>query len=282
MGCRTWMLAAVVVSAAVTFGVGVWAGEAAGRREGLERLVAAYPSALSGFEGSDLIWRDGTRMPLMAAGSAAPLSAWLADPGILGMLDPAYPAGRGVSAPDLEQGSDQVSDPASNPGRGPVREPGRARDPAFFAKLYGDCTKGEVAASLVDVVWLPSKWGQTVKVSGRHGMAERLRAVSARLDALPARFDAFLFPPAGTYNCRPVAGEGRLSAHGYGIAFDLPVGGADYWRWVRWGKGGPPPWRNRIPAEIVAAFEAEGFVWGGRWRHFDTMHFEYRPEMFAR
>ena len=29
----------------------------------------------------------------------------------------------------------------------------------------------------------------------------------------------------------------------------------------------------------VDAFEAEGFIWGGRWYHFDTMHFEYRPEL---
>ncbi|WP_228384801.1 M15 family metallopeptidase [Campylobacter pinnipediorum] len=25
-------------------------------------------------------------------------------------------------------------------------------------------------------------------------------------------------------------------------------------------------------------FEKNGFIWGGRWKHFDTMHFEYRPE----
>ena len=38
-------------------------------------------------------------------------------------------------------------------------------------------------------------------------------------------------------------------------------------------------WKNRIPQEIVDAFEAEGFIWGGRWAHYDTMHFEYRPEL---
>ncbi|MBP9613702.1 MAG: M15 family metallopeptidase, partial [Sulfurospirillum sp.] len=26
--------------------------------------------------------------------------------------------------------------------------------------------------------------------------------------------------------------------------------------------------------------EKYGFVWGGRWYHYDTMHFEYRPELF--
>src|SRR3569623_1717748 len=33
------------------------------------------------------------------------------------------------------------------------------------------------------------------------------------------------------------------------------------------------------PARNVAIFERHGFIWGGRWSHFDTMHFEYRPEL---
>jgi hypothetical protein len=36
---------------------------------------------------------------------------------------------------------------------------------------------------------------------------------------------------------------------------------------------------NRIPLEIVAIFERHGFIWGGKWSHYDTMHFEYRPEL---
>ena len=36
-----------------------------------------------------------------------------------------------------------------------------------------------------------------------------------------------------------------------------------------------------IPVEIVEPVEAEGFSWGGKWYHYDTMHFEYRPELFA-
>ena len=40
-------------------------------------------------------------------------------------------------------------------------------------------------------------------------------------------------------------------------------------------------YRNRMPAEIVAIFEKHGFIWGGKWYHFDTMHFEYRPELLV-
>ena len=58
---------------------------------------------------------------------------------------------------------------------------------------------------------------------------------------------------------------------------DVNVACGDYWRWRRPLSTG---YRNRLPAGIVTAFEAEEFIWGGRWYHFDTMHFEYRPEFF--
>lgn len=28
-----------------------------------------------------------------------------------------------------------------------------------------------------------------------------------------------------------------------------------------------------------SAREKHGFIWGGCWYHYDTMHFEYRPEL---
>ena len=40
-------------------------------------------------------------------------------------------------------------------------DPGRFRNAAFFAKMYGDCKKGEVAPHLVSIAWLPKSWGQT-------------------------------------------------------------------------------------------------------------------------
>jgi D-alanyl-D-alanine carboxypeptidase len=40
----------------------------------------------------------------------------------------------------------------------------------------------------------------------------------------------------------------------------------------------PLVYKNKIPLEIAAAFEKHGFIWGGKWYHFDGMHFEYRPE----
>ena len=54
----------------------------------------------------------------------------------------------------------------------------------------------------------------------------------------------------------------------------------DYWQWAKQPEGALA-WRNRIPREIVEIFERHGFIWGGRWYHFDSLHFEYRPELIA-
>lgn len=225
------------------------------------RIAAAYPDHIVGVEGGMLRWRDGSSAPLDdGLGDKSP-EEWLTRPDIEDMLRLPYPAG---------------AVPAPPP---PGADPGRARNADFFARMYGDCRKGEVARHLVDVVWLPKRSGQRLKVTSVNGVAERLAAVIRRLDSLPAAFDVYLVPSAGTYNCRTVAGTPEISAHGYGIAIDIAIARADYWRWRRPDAAGQPVWRNAVPPEIVAIFEDEGFIWGGRWHHFDTMHFEYRPEL---
>ena len=102
-------------------------------------------------------------------------------------------------------------------------------------------------------------------------------------DALATRPDLkrYLAPSAGTFNWRKVAGAANMSVHSFGAAIDLNTKYADYWVWAGGKPGNVPSHANRYPMEIVAAFEAEGFIWGGRWYHYDTMHFEYRPELIA-
>jgi hypothetical protein len=226
-----------------------------------EALLRAYPEQLQGVEGTGadaaLIWKDGTRMSL-GPGAEKPLDAWLAHPDLSDILRFPYPAGEVTTPPP--QGHD----------------PGRARPTAFFQKMYGDCSKAEVIAQLVDVVWLPTKSGQKLKATRINGVASRLQAISDALDKLPQRFDVYLIPSAGTYACRPIAGTSNPSAHGFGIAIDVSTTHAHYWRWSRAGAAG---YHNNIPTEIVQIFEAHGFIWGGKWWHYDTMHFEYRPEL---
>jgi len=229
----------------------------------LDRLLQVYPEHLARIEGNTLIWRSGARMPLDDGKGAKPFETWLADPDIEDMLAVPYPR-TGIGRP-----------PARNV------DPGRARNAAFFTAMYGDCTKGEVTRTLVEIVWLPKKAGQRLKVTAINGVAARLEAVSRELDALPARFDAYLSPSAGTYNCRPIAGTAQRSAHGYGIAIDLALRHAHYWRWSKPTADGRLTYRNAVPLEIVRVFEKHGFIWGGAWYHYDTMHFEYRPELLG-
>ncbi|GBR76144.1 hypothetical protein NO2_0741 [Candidatus Termititenax persephonae] len=85
----------------------------------------------------------------------------------------------------------------------------------------------------------------------------------------------------GAYARRHIAGTGARSLHSYGLAIDLVVPRAEQY----WFKAGPQwydvPYskRGNPPEAIIKIFESHGFVWGGKWDIFDTMHFEYRPEI---
>jgi hypothetical protein len=223
-------------------------------------LVRAYPDALIGFDGANLIWRDGERMPV-------------------GQVHPSWSEEEVLRAPSI---ADQLAAryPAGAPALPPKDDPGRARNRTFFDKLYGDCRAGQVAQRLVQIVWLPRTWGHTVSITSVNGVDLALQAVSRELDELPAQYTTYLHPVGGTYNCRRVAGTEQTSMHAWGAAIDINTASSDYWRWSR-PAGDPPAYRNRIPPEIVATFERHGFIWGGRWAHFDTMHFEYRPELLG-
>lgn len=141
----------------------------------------------------------------------------------------------------------------------PAEDPGRARVEALYRAAWP-------VKALVDGKF----FGQKIRVQPK--VATALAAVEKKLtglkDALP-----FLKKLGGTWNPRNIAGTDRQSAHSWGIAIDLNPDLSHYWRWSKTG------WQNKVPQSVVDAFEAEGFIWGGRWYHFDTMHFEYRPEL---
>lgn len=227
----------------------------------LDALIAAYPDHLAGHDGRDVIFKDGTRLPITD--------------------------GRKKSFEQMLEAGD-IRDQFAIPYRlGPVdkppgvnEDPGRIRNEALFRKLYGDCRKGEVAPRLVRVPWLTSRGGGTVMVTRVNGVAGKVAAVAAELDRLPAAMTKYLVPSAGAYNCRVIAGTKRLSVHAFGAAIDISAKFGDYWRWGS-KRGAPPVWRNRVPQPIVDVFERYGFIWGGKWYHYDTLHFEYRPELIA-
>ncbi len=245
----TWLAAA---SAAAGFGA-----PPADLDARLDRLVAAYPDFLRGHDGNWLVLKDGRRFAISDGRSDKPFDDMIEHPDIDDMFFAGYPAGAEAAAP------------AEN------FDPGRVRFAPLFDAMYGDCRRGAVAARLRRIAWLPRHHGGSVEITTVNGVDRQLEAAIAELDALPDGDMRYLRHSSGTYNCRRVAGSSAPSAHGWGIAIDIDSAAADYWRWS--GKG----WHNRVPVEIARIFERHGFIWGGRWYHYDTMHFEYRPELIA-
>ena len=89
------------------------------------------------------------------------------------------------------------------------------------------------------------------------------------------------------WSWRNIADTQSRSYHSYGLAIDIipkSYGGKDtYWLWTSRYR---QDWWNvsynerfHPPAAVIKAFEKFGFIWGGKWLYFDTMHFEYRPEI---
>ncbi len=229
----------------------------------LDALIAAYPDKLASYTDNELVWKDGTRTPLGKAQPNKPFAEMLERADIRDQFAIPYPL-------------------AAEPFRPPTvdEDPGRIRNEAFFLKMYGDCRRGAVTPGLRAVSWLPNHGGGTVRVTAVNGVAGQLEKVSRELDSLPAAMIQYLVPTSGTYNCRPIAETSRLSVHAFGAAIDINARFGDYWLWSKRPDGGIV-WRNRIPKEIVEIFERHGFIWGGRWYHFDSLHFEYRPELIA-
>ncbi|WP_297423903.1 M15 family metallopeptidase [Clostridium sp.] len=157
-------------------------------------------------------------------------------------------------------------------------DPGRARHYELFNEVYGN-SKGAIEKNLKSL-----KFGYTnYQFNSKNNANSSLEAVLKELIPLAkTRGDigSILYPASGTYNYRVISGTGRLSPHSYGIAIDLKSDKRDYWKWSSEKQG-----KQRLgdyPKELVEAFEKNNFVWGGKWNHFDILHFEYRPEIILK
>jgi len=92
-----------------------------------------------------------------------------------------------------------------------------------------------------------------------------------------------------SFKQKEIVGSQNSSFHGYGLAVDLVPRSYDkkhvYWKWSAvyykdWHRI-PVQQRWSPPQPVIDAFERNGFVWGGKWVHFDVIHFEYRPEIIV-
>lgn len=222
-------------------------------------LRAAYPDISLSADGRSLRVGAGAPLPLHGPPAATP-QARLAQASIADQFAQPYPLG-----------------PDPGPRETPWFDPGRARNEAFFRALwFADRATAEAALTQVRA---PHLGGAVFTVTRKRNLACQLEAVLAAL-APGAQALAPVFAEAGGgFNWRVIAGTQRLSAHSFGIAVDVNAGLGGYWRWSGAAEGQVGAHRNRIPAEVVTAFERYGFIWGGKWHHFDGMHFEYRPEL---
>ncbi len=222
----------------------------------MQRLVAAYPAFLVGAEGNAIRWKDGSTTVWDDGKGRKTPEQLEADPDLEDMFTFAYPKDSIIFQENFD--------------------PGRIRNEAFFKKMYGS-DAAQVGANLVTTPWITGESG--LKITKVNGVDKALVAVVKDLEAMPA-VRKYLTTPGGTFYWRKIAGTDRLSAHSFGMALDINVKYSDYWRWSPEFKAGKAlVYHNQIPMEIVRIFERHGFIWGGKWYHYDTMHFEYRPEL---
>jgi hypothetical protein len=238
----------------------------AGLRDNLRALLTGYAGYCQGLALADhnhlyLIMKDNVRI-LYDDGKVKSFEEKLDHPDLEDMLSQVYPAG------DFTEYKTDY-------------DPGRIRVNAFFTSVYGGTSK-QVQANLTTVNFC----GQKVEFNARNGAAAALGRVGENLAALiksKPELRKYVFPLGGSVNWRSIAGTSRLSPHSWGIAFDLNPRCGAYWRWQK----SPTPasilkLRQSYPQEIVKIFEAQGFIWGGKWSHYDLMHFEYRPELLVK
>lgn len=157
-------------------------------------------------------------------------------------------------------------------------DPGRRRVYALLKEVYGE-SKQQVESNLKNV----SVGYSNYQFNGNNKAAESLQNVIKELIPITQKrkdIGVYVYPCSGTFNYRLIAGTNQLSPHSFGIAIDLARDKRDYWKWASREEG-----EKRIasyPKELVEIFEKNDFVWGGKWGHFDILHFEYRPEIILK
>lgn len=219
----------------------------------LLNLVRSYPAFLDSADEKNLYWKDGTVMIYDDGISNKSHDEMLDNPDIEDMLFQDYVKGENWDMPPTEN-----------------FEPGRIRYEPFFLKMYGN-SSSEVSSNVVSVTWVD---GSELSFSSVNGAADSLVKVIEELNQLPQEFKKYLVNPGGTFVWRNIAGTDRLSNHSFATAIDINTKYSAYWKWNK-----NLTYQNQIPMEIVEIFEKYGFIWGGKWYHYDTMHFEFRPEL---
>lgn len=239
----------------------------------LKLLKKAYPDFIKEVNSDSLTWANGEHMNINDNTSGTTVDS----PTLLEQLNqPTYPTNKMVKCETYI----------------PKNDPGRIRNETFFAKMYGG-NEGDARSNLDTVYWMPEYFDHQypLLITRVNGVNIKLKRISDQLESLVKKhsdFLKYLDKPSGTFYWRHIQNSKRRSPHSFGIAIDINSSYANYWIWdtgIKENKINQTdmfPYKNRIPCEIVTVFEDNGFIWGGKWQHYDTMHFEYRPELIAR
>ena len=229
-------------------------------KKDLLTMFMAYPNHVVGVEKSNngqifIILKSGKKI-LYDDKQQKSHEGKLNNPDIQDMLEQIYPLGNINKLQDVNF------------------DPGRVRVYSLLQCVYGN-SKSKVESQLRN-----TSGGQFNK---ENKAAESLNNVLRDINLAGktnSKVSGFVYPINGTYNYRYISGTNRLSPHAFGIAIDIKSHPHDYWKWNTRANG-----EKRMlsyPIELVEIFEKNNFVWGGKWGHFDMLHFEYRPEIMIK
>jgi len=154
----------------------------------------------------------------------------------------------------------------------------------FFNALYSASNRNEALEQIRTIHFL----GRNINV--HYMIVEKLNSIEERIltaSETDGQVQAYIdnIETIAGWSWREVSGSGTRSFHSFGIAIDIlpgELGGRQiYWQWAgpNW-RSIPRQHRYNPPDAVIRAFESFGFFWGGHWLPFDTIHFEYRPEVF--
>lgn len=227
----------------------------------IEKLINAYPNFIKNYSDNYIIWKDDEKMIFDDSISNKSFEEKLNNPSLKDQLSIKYTK--------INENNSFI--PSLN------EDSGRIRYEPFFKKMYGR-NEREVKKNLVKIPWMPKYTKRNITVTKINDIDKKLINISSELENLPKHLRDFVLNPNGAYNWRKIANSNNTSVHSFGIALDIDVNNSNYWLWDKTNRN-KYQYKNKIPLEIVEIFEKYGFIWGGRWYHYDTMHFEYRPEL---
>ncbi len=185
----------------------------------------------------------------------------------------------GYTSEDVER----LRDGTGSDVRGVPQPP---QDIDFLHALVGVGDRAQTEASIVKTSLFGKNVNANKEASKKFPIITEEVEQLAKTDSEVKEFLDTLSEVSG-YSWRFVAGTNRLSNHSYGLAIDiLPRGWGNkmmYWAWVRdfnddWMLV-PQEDLWAPPEKVIKVLEKHGFIWGGTWPIYDTMHFEYKPEL---